>query len=165
MGRLREECRDLAVPRIAVHYFGTLHQLSFHSRAVSREDIAHAAGVPECVAEEVSGSSIYQRPATAGDRRNRRLRERERKSCSHSEPGPRRSRSVIGPKSLVLITVDCLRADHTGFMGYARPTTPFLDSLAAESMVFPNAIVAGAPTYYSFPGLMASRFPLALGRE
>ncbi len=69
------------------------------------------------------------------------------------------------PKSLVLITVDCLRADHTGFMGYARPTTPFLDRLAAESMVFPKAIAAGAPTYYSFPGILASRFPLALGRE
>lgn len=72
---------------------------------------------------------------------------------------------MTAPKSLVLITVDCLRADHTGYMGYARPTTPFLDSLAAESLVFPKAIVAGAPTFYSFPGIMASRFPLALGRE
>ena len=69
------------------------------------------------------------------------------------------------PKSLVLVTVDCLRADHTGFMGYTRPTTPFLDQLAGESMVFPRAIAAGAPTYYSFPAIMASRFPLALGRE
>ena len=68
-------------------------------------------------------------------------------------------------KSLILVTVDCLRADHTGFMGYGRPTTPFLDGLAAESFVFPKAIAVGAPTYYSFPGIMASRFPLALGRE
>jgi arylsulfatase A-like enzyme len=69
------------------------------------------------------------------------------------------------PQSVVLITVDCLRADHVGFLGYDRPTTPFLDSLAAESIVVPNAIVAGAPTYYSFPALMASRHPLALGRD
>jgi arylsulfatase A-like enzyme len=68
-------------------------------------------------------------------------------------------------KSIVLVTVDCLRADHVGFMGYARPTTPFLDSLAAESFVFPAAIVAGAPTYYSFPAILASRYPLALGRD
>jgi arylsulfatase A-like enzyme len=67
--------------------------------------------------------------------------------------------------SLVLVTVDCLRADHAGFLGYARPTTPFLNELAAESMVFPRAIVAGVPTYFSFPGIMASRFPLGLGRE
>src|SRR5207302_813926 len=68
-------------------------------------------------------------------------------------------------KSIVLVTVDCLRADHVGFMGYDRPTTPFLDSLAGESFVFPAAIVAGAPTYYSFPAIMASRYPLALGRD
>jgi arylsulfatase A-like enzyme len=65
----------------------------------------------------------------------------------------------------VLITVDCLRADHAGFMGYSRPTTPFLDSLASESFVVPAAIVAGAPTYYSFPAILASRMPLALGRD
>src|SRR5215813_13082416 len=69
------------------------------------------------------------------------------------------------PKSLVLITVDCLRADHVGFNGYSRPTTPFLDSLAKESFVLPAAIVAGAPTYYSFPAIFASRHPLALGRD
>jgi arylsulfatase A-like enzyme len=68
-------------------------------------------------------------------------------------------------KSVVLVTVDCLRTDHCGFMGYQRPTTPFLDGLAAESFVFPAAIVAGVPTYYSFPAMLASRYPLALGRE
>ncbi len=68
-------------------------------------------------------------------------------------------------KSVVLVTVDCLRADHCGFMGYPQPTTPFLDSLARESFVFPTAIVAGVPTYYSFPAISASRYPLALGRE
>jgi arylsulfatase A-like enzyme len=68
-------------------------------------------------------------------------------------------------KSIVLVTVDCLRADHVGFMGYERPTTPFLDSLAAESIVVPAAIVAGAPTYYSFPAILASRYPLGLGRD
>lgn len=67
--------------------------------------------------------------------------------------------------SLVLITVDCLRADHTGFHGYRQPTTPFLDSLSAQSLVFENAIVGGAPTYYSFPAIMASRHPLAFGRD
>jgi arylsulfatase A-like enzyme len=68
-------------------------------------------------------------------------------------------------KSLILITVDCLRADHCGFMGYTAPTTPFLNKLASESFVFPNATVAGVPTYYSFPAIMASRHPLAFGRE
>jgi arylsulfatase A-like enzyme len=68
-------------------------------------------------------------------------------------------------KSLVLVTVDCLSADHCGFMGYRRPTTPFLDGLASESFIFPTAIVAGVPTPYSFPAILASRYPLDLGRE
>ena len=69
------------------------------------------------------------------------------------------------PRNLLLITVDCLRADHVGHLGYERPTTPFLDCLAAESTVFCNAIAAGTPTYYSLPALLASRYPLALGRD
>ena len=68
-------------------------------------------------------------------------------------------------KSIILVTVDCLRADHVGFMGYQRPTTPFLDGLVEKSLVFPTAIVAGTPTYYSFPAIHASRYPLGLGRD
>ena len=68
-------------------------------------------------------------------------------------------------KSILLVTVDCLRADHVGFMGCKLSTTPFLDSLAESSFVVPAAIVAGAPTYYSLPGVLASRYPLALGRD
>jgi arylsulfatase A-like enzyme len=68
-------------------------------------------------------------------------------------------------KSILLVTVDCLRADRCGFMGCPRPITPFLDGLAAESFVVPNAIAAGVPTYYSLPAIMASRYPLAMGRE
>ena len=71
----------------------------------------------------------------------------------------------MAAKSLVLITVDCWRGDHAGFMGYGRPTTPFLDSLAGESFVFENAVAAGAPTYYSLPGILASRHALAPGRD
>jgi arylsulfatase A-like enzyme len=72
---------------------------------------------------------------------------------------------VGSQKSVILVTVDCLRADHVGFVGYEPPTTPFLDSLAAGSFVFPAAVVAGAPTYYSLPAIIASRYPLALGRD
>lgn len=72
---------------------------------------------------------------------------------------------IQAPRSLILVTVDCLRADHVGFLGYKRPTTPFLDTLARESFVFTNALAAGAPTYYALPAVLASRYPLALGRD
>lgn len=69
------------------------------------------------------------------------------------------------PRSLVLITVDCLRADRVAASRSQRQITPFLDSLADESFVFRNAYASGIPTYYSLPALMASRYPLALGRD
>src|SRR5436305_14998917 len=68
-------------------------------------------------------------------------------------------------KSLILVTVDCLRADHVGYMGYQKPTTPFLDSLANESYLLRSAMTTGAPTYFSLPSILASRYPLSLGRE
>lgn len=68
-------------------------------------------------------------------------------------------------KSIVLVTVDCLRADHAGFMGSPRGVTPFLDTLASGSLVFSDAIAAGVPTYFSFPAILASRYPLGLGRD
>jgi len=74
-------------------------------------------------------------------------------------------RKAMKKRSLVLITVDCLRADHVGFLGYSRPVTPNLDALAGSSVIFSDAIVTGAPTYFSFPGILASRYPLALGRD
>src|SRR5208337_2331231 len=49
--------------------------------------------------------------------------------------------------------------------GYGHPTTPFLDSLAAQSLVFENGIVAGVPTFYSLPALLASRHAFKYGRD
>jgi len=66
---------------------------------------------------------------------------------------------------LVLITVDCLRADRVAPSDKQSVTTPFLDSLAGESFIFRNAYASGVPTYYSLPALLASRYPLAFGRD
>lgn len=35
--------------------------------------------------------------------------------------------------STLLLSVDCLRLDHVGCYGYERPTTPNIDSFAADS--------------------------------
>ena len=75
------------------------------------------------------------------------------------------TQSKASRKSVVLVTIDSLRADHVGFHGYAAPTTPFLDSLAQAGTVFEAAVAAGAPTYYSLPSILASRYPLSLGRD
>ena len=40
---------------------------------------------------------------------------------------------------VILISIDTLRADHVGAYGYARPTTPTLDALAARGARFAEA--------------------------
>lgn len=43
------------------------------------------------------------------------------------------------PKVFVVIVLDTLRYDHTSLYGYRRKTTPVLDALSSESLVFRNA--------------------------
>jgi arylsulfatase A-like enzyme len=43
------------------------------------------------------------------------------------------------PPSVLLISLDTLRADHLGLYGYARDTSPYLDRLARECLVFDRA--------------------------
>ncbi|QKG92041.1 sulfatase-like hydrolase/transferase [Halorubrum salinarum] len=59
--------------------------------------------------------------------------------------------------NLVLLTIDCFRYDRCGFNGHNRPTTPTLDSLAAESIVFDHAYATGPYTTESFPGIIAGQ--------
>jgi len=41
--------------------------------------------------------------------------------------------------TVVLISIDSLRADHVGALGYDKPTTPTIDSLAERGIVFTRA--------------------------
>ena len=50
-----------------------------------------------------------------------------------------------GP-NVVVVTVDTLRADHLGCYGYPRPTSPFLDSIAAQGTLCADATAAAAWT-------------------
>lgn len=59
-------------------------------------------------------------------------------------------------KNVILITVDCLRADHLSCMGYHRNTTPNLDELAKHGILFTNAISNGSSTPTSFRPLLTS---------
>lgn len=50
--------------------------------------------------------------------------------------------------NVVLVSIDTLRADHLGTYGYARPTSPHIDRLAAGGVVFENAF---APSPWTLP--------------
>jgi arylsulfatase len=67
-----------------------------------------------------------------------------------------------GPRAIVLISLDTLRADYVNSYGYRRfETTPVLDSLAAEGVLFESCIVVEPWTLTShmslFTGLRPAR--------
>jgi arylsulfatase A-like enzyme len=67
--------------------------------------------------------------------------------------------SLKPAQHVVLITIDALRADHVGAYGYARPTTPRLDALAAQSTRFGDAWAHAPSTRYSIPAILTGRYP------
>jgi arylsulfatase A-like enzyme len=67
------------------------------------------------------------------------------------------------PTNVLLITIDCLRPDHTSVYGYERPTTPHLDDLASEGVCFTQAISQGPCTRVSFAAMFSSTYPAMLG--
>jgi arylsulfatase A-like enzyme len=64
------------------------------------------------------------------------------------------------PRVIVLISVDTLRADHLGLYGYERPTSPFLDALAREGVVFDDASAPSPFTLPSHASMLTGVYPL-----
>ncbi len=76
--------------------------------------------------------------------------------------GPDLARQT-GPRDIVLIVVDTLRADHLGAYGYSRRTSPTLDALAASGTLFTNATATSSWTRPSMASLFTARLPSELG--
>jgi arylsulfatase A-like enzyme len=67
--------------------------------------------------------------------------------------------------NVVLVSIDTLRADHVGCLGYERDTTPSLDRLAGEGVLFSQAFAPASWTLPSHMSLMTSRYPHRHGVE
>jgi len=65
--------------------------------------------------------------------------------------------------NVIIIVVDTLRADHLGCYGYSRDTTPHIDSLAKESIIFHNTYSSSTWTTPSVASLFTSQYPAVLG--
>jgi len=73
--------------------------------------------------------------------------------CAGEEPAQR------APANILLVTMDTLRADHLSAWGYARPTSPVIDRLAAEGVRFDQAWAQWPKTGPSFASLFTSTYP------
>jgi len=61
--------------------------------------------------------------------------------------------------SLILVSLDTLRADHIGAYGHPRPTTPKLDAFAQESLLFKEARAPASMTTPSHASLFTGLSP------
>jgi arylsulfatase A-like enzyme len=61
------------------------------------------------------------------------------------------------PWSVLLVTLDTTRPDHLGCYGYARPTSPTIDALAARGLRFEKAWSHAAETGPSLATVLTSR--------
>lgn len=67
-------------------------------------------------------------------------------------------------QDVLYITIDSIRADRVGYLGYDGETTPEIDRLAATGTTFEQGIANGIPTYYSFKSLLGGIHSLSHSR-
>ena len=73
-------------------------------------------------------------------------------------------RQVRNPRpNVILISLDTVRADHLSCYGYARPTTPSIDKIAQEGVIFTAAVSASSWTKPSHASVFTSLYPSVHG--
>jgi arylsulfatase A-like enzyme len=65
--------------------------------------------------------------------------------------------------SVLVVTIDTLRADHTSAYGYSVPTTPELVRIAADGVLFERAYSMTSTTGPSHAALLTGRYPRSMG--
>lgn len=63
--------------------------------------------------------------------------------------------------NVVLITIETTRADHLGCYGYNKNTTPFIDSIAKDGILFEKAFAPRGLTWVSLTSMLTSLYPIS----
>jgi len=65
--------------------------------------------------------------------------------------------------NVIMISIDILRPDHLGAYGYKRPTSPNIDRLAKQSVLFENAIAHSYLTPVAHMSVITGQYPRSHG--
>jgi arylsulfatase A-like enzyme len=76
---------------------------------------------------------------------------------------PARSESPVAGYNVILLSIDSLRADHLGAYGYARATSPAIDALAKDGVLFRHNISTTSWTLPAHMSLLTARSLLGHG--
>lgn len=63
------------------------------------------------------------------------------------------------PLNVILISLDTVRPDHLSCYGYRRKTTPNIDRLAEDGVIFTQAFSQAPNTFPSHLSILTSRYP------
>jgi arylsulfatase A-like enzyme len=74
-----------------------------------------------------------------------------------------KARNYYKGYNFLLITIDTLRWDHLSCYGYERKTSPIMDNLASEGIIFDKVIVQRPKTTPSFASIMTGLYPWEMG--
>lgn len=121
---------------------GQIVRLGLHVGGASSERFAWARWTAPRILGQGSAASLTAPPlAAADDGRAASLRK-----------------SLAGA-NVLLVILDAARAQQFGTYGYARSTTPEIDRIAAEGVVFENAFTPAVYTLAAMPSIWTSQHP------
>ena len=83
-------------------------------------------------------------------------------ACSRAQESAQPPKTSAA-RSLLIITIDTLRADRVGAYGYTAARTPTIDRLARDGMKFDRAYATAPITLTSHASLMTGRYPAGHG--
>jgi arylsulfatase A-like enzyme len=116
-------------------------------------------------AKEIPGNGIDENcsgqdaePPTGEDHPSRKIVER---AVSTAQNAAHQKAQDIPepPPNVIVLLIDTVRQDHVGYAGYERNTTPNIDALADDSVVFMDAYAPSPHTPRSIPPLFFSEYP------
>ena len=64
-----------------------------------------------------------------------------------------------GSPNVLVVVIDTLRADHMALHGYSRETTPHVDAIAKQGVVFDNSISPSPWTLGAHASMLTGRYP------
>src|SRR3954451_9542570 len=65
--------------------------------------------------------------------------------------------------NIVFISMDTMRASRLGCYGYKKPTSPYMDRIAEQGVLFERAYAADIPTEVMHTGIFTGKIGLTTG--